>query len=325
MKNVRRWRRKAVGAGLGAIVAWCGACQEIDFESPEEISKLRPLGVQLEPAEGGPGEIVTARLLLASPDPEAEAQARVRWELCAFSGGRDEFFACPSLPDGTSLGIELGEGMEVAIDLAVLEAFGVTARALCDQIGDLTLPDFIELPGCRRGYDATLRYTITEADGTERVGIRTLPLLFDEEAEREDRNRNPALLGLLVDGEPHDPNEERVIDLSEGTRLSLQALVNTDDAQSYTFPDPANPSERLPALREQYQIAWHTTHGSFRNGRTFFAEGVAPPAELQMNQLRLAQRRAAQPGDLVRVWVVLRDDRGGVDWGEWRFRIAETQ
>lgn len=313
-------------AASALLVLLATGCQEFDFEQSQEISKLRPIGVLLEPPEAGPDDVVTVSVVLASPDEERTAAATVRWELCAFTGSRDSFFECPTLPDGTSLGFPLGEGQSVTVDVPLLASLGLTPEALCENLIDLNLPEFIELPRCDRGYSATLRFVITDPEGGgEIIGIRSFPLLFAEEAAREDRNANPRFDRMLVNGVPRDPDVPFTVSLAEeGQTVRFTAIVDVEEhAQRYSFPDPQNPGQRRPEQREQLQIEWYSSLGNFPRDDSYFAEGIAPAAELQNNRLELNERRVARVGDRVRVWAVLRDDRGGIDWGSWVFDVVE--
>ena len=74
-------------------------------------------------------------------------------------------------------------------------------------------------------------------------------------------------------------------------------------------------------MREQLQLAWFASIGELRNARTFYADGIAPGAELQSNLWRLLRGVRAEPGQTAQLWLVLRDDRGGLDWGTWTFEF----
>jgi hypothetical protein len=297
------------------------ACNDYGFENFEEITKLRTLGIAIEPPEAGPGD--TAVLSALAVEPRG-GPVELTWEICLFTQGPDAFYACAEDEDGTA-GIELGIGETVSIPYDLLVASGIDLRAICDALDELDVPSFVELPDCEQGLDVTVRLT-ARANGDEEIAIRPLTLLFADEGSGpppppdEEPNRNPRVLGLVANDVPLDGSGAVLVSPDAEGRIRLQALVNSDDAQPYTRVDDET-GERVDD-REQLAVTWFSTAGRLRRGQTFFAEGIADATELQFNTLRTDRGTPAAEGDEVGVWVVVRDNRGGTGWGEYRLRVG---
>jgi len=299
---------------------YASACFDVDFERFEEITKTRVVGIVVDPPELGPGDTASIHAIIASP---TEAARTYHWEVCFFNQGPDAAYACALDPtSGERLGFTLSTSETASISYDELFAVAPSVDELCDALVDIELPDFIELPDCLRGIEVTLRLTVASATGEELVAFRALTLLYPDEAERADTNRNPRIFGLLVnttfvDGVPLEvamPSDERV---------RLTALVNATDAQRFAPPASRDRATRAPEERERLSVSWFSTHGSLRHASTFYDEDLASIIELQNNVLHLGKRNAATVGDIVTVWAVVRDSRGGQDGQSWRFVLVE--
>lgn len=194
----------------------------------------------------------------------------------------------------------------------VEEALG-DIEALCDELGATDVPDFIELPDCERGFPLRVRLTARVGDGQgddEEVAVSQLMVLLDGVAP----NGRPALGDVLLDEEPIAP--ARMVPLaSEDEPWALRAIV--DPAQSETYDDDGEEA------RERLKLTWFTTGGSLERTSTWFDDEQIPVQELQTNELDPeGGNTPIESGDTVTVYVVLRDDRGGVDFTERSFSVG---
>lgn len=73
-------------------------------------------------------------------------------------------------------------------------------------------------------------------------------------------------------------------------------------------------TQALADQRESIAVAWFATAGSFDSDRT--GRSAADPAVTSDN----GWTAPATPGP-VRLWVVLRDDRGGTGWAEYALEV----
>lgn len=296
-----------------------GGCQELDWEEYSEVTKLRILAVRAEPPEIGPGQVATVDALVTNPQGAPIALA---WELCFVTEGPDEEYACLlDSESGETLGVPLGQGDSVQVPYDLVDAAAGDLEAICDELLQAEVPEFVQLPDCERGLEVTIRLTATSGDDRE-VGVKGLLLLLEDEAARDDVNVNPTIDGLLVDNTSASAGPVE-IDVVAGEPVRLQALVNSDEAQQYEAPDPDEEGARLDAENEVLSIAWFATHGRYDRQTTYFQDEVVEGAEFQNNTLNLLKGGTpAEVGDTVTVWVVVRDDRGGVDYASWTLDVV---
>lgn len=311
------------GIQVLALALLSVACNDPGFETFEEVTKLRTLAISVTPSEIGPGEVAVIRSLTVEP---GGAPISYKWEVCLFTDGPDSYYACSATEEFGTAGFELGTTEEVAVPYDAVIAAGLNLEEVCAALADISVPDFIELPACDRGLDVTVRLTV-EADDVEHISTVPLTLLFAEVAEQLPRNQNPVLRGLLIGGEPVATGDAVVVAVPDDSKLRLQLLLNSDEAERYTS-DEGN-GETAGEVREQLVVRWFSTHGRLRRGETYFAEGVAEATELQFNTLNLGAGTEPTAEDRVGIWAVVRDSRGGVDWQYWEilpdFGVASAE
>lgn len=85
-------------------------------------------------------------------------------------------------------------------------------------------------------------------------------------------------------------------------------------AEAYLWFDPA--ARAFAIRREAIVVSWFATAGRFATARTGRSEAEAPSSSGSDNRWTAP----SEPGDLW-LWVVLRDDRGGVAWSTHRLRV----
>ena len=310
--------RVRVAIAILASAACLTACGDNGFEPFFSISKLRALGVQIEPPELGPDETATITMLQASVDEEP---ILTRWELCLFLQGPDEFYECQPIDEAGSDGImDLGEGSEVQVsydEIIDTMFFGEPSAVsvLCDLAGSTEVPDFVELPTCELGVPLSLRAVSTQG-AEEEVVVRSFTLLLEENATRDDRNINPTIDGIGLAPPPDEPDAEpsplaadgtSIVILSSEGEMPLELLIDVAHAEAYT---PVDGSE---ATIEDLQATWFSSVGAFDLGNTYYRQPVAPEDEFISNTLMFEvadfEGETAIPVDL---WVVVRDTRGGI-------------
>lgn len=84
-------------------------------------------------------------------------------------------------------------------------------------------------------------------------------------------------------------------------------------SEPYVYFDPL--SRQLVDRREALRVAWFASDGAFDHERT-----GRSPEEADEASTENAWRAPDEPGD-VRLWVVVRDDRGGVGWGSYQLQV----
>jgi hypothetical protein len=89
-------------------------------------------------------------------------------------------------------------------------------------------------------------------------------------------------------------------------------LGGCSGAETYVNLDLA--THTLVTRREGMQVSWFATAGAFDNDRT-----GRDPSDLTNSTTN--QWHAPEAPGMTRLWVVLRDDRGGVGWAEYAFDV----
>ncbi len=299
-----------------------GGCGDMGFEEFGEVTKLRVLAVRISPPEIGPGETAFIDALVVNPEG---GDVRYLWEVCAFTDGPDAFYRC-SEEDGQALGAELGDTPSVALPYDAVEGVLGDIDAICDSLAEFDLGDFAGLPDCDRGFPVTIRLSVSTGSGLgelQEVATAGLLLLNEDEAALDAANVPPSLDGLLVDNRSAAGAPAEVV-LDEEIQSELQALVDPDVAAERfeTTDDDGNVSED----RERLQLTWFSTIGTIERTRTFFSEDTVTTAELQSNLLDLTTGATeGVVGDRGFIYLVLRDNRGGLDFLEQEFVVVDGE
>src|SRR6185437_11357559 len=146
-------------------------------------------------------------------------------------------------------------------------------------------------------------------------------------------NTNPVLAGLeaLSSGAatPLSPDPDdgtgTGFRVAAGTKITLRASwpacsgasTTGCGAETYAYYDPL--AQTVTTLREAMTVSWFATSGTFDSDQTGRASSEL---ETSTDNGWTAPGTAPMNGGAVLLWVVLRDDRGGVAWR--RFRLTVT-
>lgn len=213
-----------------------------------------------------------------------QGEITYRWELCAI----------PAPP---------GLGQACLVD-AMLFPLGSdpTATVQIPDLDDLvaapeTQGFFLDLEA---GLVVQVRLEVTDESGRSVQAVKSLSI-----SRGQDLNANPTLLGMRLDQSPWPDGETPVVPIS---RLAhMEPAFDLDAAEAYEGP--------LGPTTESFLFSWFADGGRFDTDRTLDTD----PAN-----------RWTPPGDEsdagteeVRVWVVLRDGRGGVDWVARALQLTE--
>lgn len=359
-------------------LALLAGCNGNMLEEQFTVSKLRVLAVRAEPPDLAPGETVTLDALVVDPrhdrcldavtggsgapadclSAEVVGPPTLHWELCLFDQGATNLYRCGTIPDlpPEVTRRDLGSGATASIAYSAIVPDPAFIAQACSQLASADLPDFVEIPSCRRGLPVTIRLTAIAA-GADLAGRTTDQFCLDEPSECEiakksltlllpekvgERNHNPRIEALFngateldpgvaivpVCGDDSVPGEEDY-DHHDPRVVPLVAAVSVGDgsgssAELFT-PEPSQADASPAPTREFLDIAWHSTFGGLR-GATYWGEGLTTDDEITLNQLEFKQHMkefdlTALPAGPVRIFVVIRDGRGGVDFLERELSI----
>lgn len=316
------------------------------------IDAPRVIAVRAEPAEAGPDEDVTLTALIA--EPGGAGTAELDWALCVARKPLTELGPVEQKcveefgANSEDLFVELGAGLSVPATLPkdACRLFGPLAPPANEE-GEAGRPVDPDLSGGY--YQPVLVGEGAPMLGTIRIACGVVDLTREETIafERGYRpNDNPAIsaVRLLVDGVPLPEAETDAaqFEVEANSLVSVEVSVpqcptepscgdglctageNPTDcredcadapvgcagAEVYLYGD----AETRTAVErtEIIEIAWFTDAGSFDIAQT----DIPAPATSAENQWQVP----ASPGT-AHVWLVIRDNRGGVGWEQVVVRI----
>lgn len=309
-----------VRCGLIVTLAAAAACIPDRDDHESLVAEPRVIAIQMEPAEVAPRQPFTLRALYAGGDT-----SDIDWAFCSEQKPLSELGPIARsclLPSGSGLSAAFANGLEIRATMP--------AEA-CRLFGpDRPPPKMGEPAGRPVDADpsggfyqpvALFDYTQEEASLFEARVSCALPGVtreqFTEWTQRYVRNRNPQVdtLEAVLDGELQLLEADSALRVRAGQRLELHVWTPAcgDDvdaaacggAEPYLYFDLG--SRSLVTRRETLNASWFADAGSFRDART--AVEVAQDGAVGKN-VWTAPRDAGP----VTLWVVLRDDRGGVVW-----------
>lgn len=351
---------RALAAGLLASAALVGACKPELEGRASEVTGTRILAVRSEPAEAAPGKDVTYTSLVASADGEVAAPP-LDWAFCTLprpvAENADVSVLCfRRFADWI---VPVGEGAKVSGKLPTNACRQCGPDVPEGKPGEP--PGRPADPDPTGGYYQPLRVLLPEAaDGWElalgqtRIACglpgATSDVVRDFQA-RYRANANPRIAALeLVRGgvatplpaDPDDASASRVVVAAgeavtiraswpacpasavcgdgvcgmdedvKGCPADCQASAGCGGAESYLRYDLA--ARTGVTTRESMRVSWYAGAGSFDVDRTGRSGDDAATA---VDNVWTAPSGAA----VVPLWVVLRDDRGGVDWRALRIEV----
>lgn len=328
----------------GLAIALAGGCSiKDDTESFHYLDSLRVLGVRAEPADLAPGEQATLSALVFEPD---DAEVSYAWSWCPVRGGAADGFECAFEEDAlrvlwAELGasealppFDLGSGPTAEFTHVFTDELvaGLCASLLAEGAAEV---DPRAILGCLDGLSVSVQLRV-RAGGDEVVALRELSLL-GEALPEDERNRNPVLegpLGIrLFDGPDDDLGADAV--LREGAQYALTAPIAPEQAETFLPPKLEGLDEPQPR-RESLFLSWFVTAGENR-----LDMGDGQPPDEDDDRPRQSERTTFADGqvdfdyltggvwefpptveqDEARLYLVLRDERGGMGWAEYRFAV----
>lgn len=295
-------------APLVVLLTAVGCVPSLEGE-PWRVDGPRVVAVRATPAEAPPDAVVRLEALVVG-----DAAGPARFALCLAPRGPEErrVAAEPCL-------------LGAADALLPLPAFGPTEAEArlpldaCQRFGPLAPPSEAGAePRRPTDPDGTGGYhqpVVVELDGARSIGrvrldcgLPAAPARVAARWRAEARpNRAPDILALeLDDGRPADGAR-----LAPGVTLGLVVRTATDAAERWLAYAPGTRS--LEARRERLSVQWFADGGRL----DAHARGLEP--DRAESGVDWTTPDTAGP---VRIWAVLRDDRGGVSWVQVRLEIA---
>jgi hypothetical protein len=316
-----------------------GGCVPEVEEADSLVTRPRVLAIRSEPAQIKQREEARFTALYVSPDG-TEQDAPLEWSFCKARKPLAELGPVnTSCLEGIADEEAIGEGLETK---------GRVPADACRLFGPDRPPPKDGEPAGRPvdadptgGYYQPLRVRSTEDDTTALYEARIvcgLPgagqattVLFNHQFIE---NANPVIDALRVTSDDDAPlaiaGEDEPTRVRPGDALELELRWDRceplppcdedcepppacDGAESYIYYDPL--TRTVSARRESMRVSWFATDGTFRDARTGRTE-----QEADTTGSANVWTAPEGEGDIT-LWVVLRDDRGGVAWQTYALRV----
>jgi hypothetical protein len=337
--------------GVALVGAMVPACQPNLDDTVSIVTTARVLAIQSSPAEAPPMGSVTYTALVAESGPDAGAP-KLLWDYCNARNPLKNLGPVNTVcvHPGSSALSSLGSGLHVFGPIPSLACgnFGPNAPPAVDggMAGQPVNPDFtggyyqpvsVFLP--QGGGPADTLYFMRLSCGFAGANQASQGTL----TARYHLNENPEVASLTAGGKPLMTSAKGATNaVSRGQKLALEVAwpscplvdqcgdgVCGADESAMTCPkDCMTPptskgcggaerfvnfdlsSQTVVDQREGMHVSWYATAGTFDQDRT----GRAGTDDATTSDDGWT---APQTAGLVDVWIVLRDDRGGIGWAEY--------
>ncbi len=289
-------------------LALLAACRPSFVEDAALVTAPRVLAVRSDPAEVKAGTQTIFTAFVAVP-PTFEPVAAPVWQFCTATRPPTENNAVASACLEQASLVPAGMGFTIKAPLAsnACALFGPNAVATgsrsrdSDGTGGYFQPLRVDLQGAPPTFHLQrilCGLADASADIATRFGLTYVP------------NNNPTLLPLVVSL----AGERLALEsLPRGGALELEVGWPADAAERYAYFD--RPTDAIATRREAMRIAWHVSDGTLTDEATGRAE----------DDLTLTSRNTWTAPDTAgtsKLWVVLRDSRGGTDFAEYDLTVS---
>jgi hypothetical protein len=313
---------------LAATVVVSGCTPELDDRS-FLVDRPRLLAIASSPAEAAPPAMVSYRALYV--DQDGERSADLEWSFCiARKALADQGTVSPACiaPSGEGLvPIGAGETASGALPMDGCRLFGPNPP---DPVDGQPAGRPVD-PDPSGGFYQPLRLLVRDGGDTYAIGATRIacglsgatPEVSADFTKRYRKNENPAIASLSLDGvevPPFASGASAGATVSRGATVKLRAAwaacaedASCTGAERYLVFDPD--TRALVEKREAIRVAWFATAGTLQDDSG--GRGADEADQTSLDNVWTAPSDAGQ----VRLWLVIRDDRGGVGWEEVLVRV----
>jgi hypothetical protein len=285
-----------------------GGCAD-EFAAYNLVRGSRLLGIRAVPPELAVDETTTLDALITAAD------ARFAWSWCPFTLGSEAGGGCAiSEAELQMLADAVAPGMTIPpYDLGSDPTASFTSEftpeflaAICQALSGPRAPDGAGAIQCAERFPITIRLEVRSGDSTI-TAVRELGLLAGQGVLA---NANPSIAGAQMIG----PDGAVAADLMAAQipvvprGVEYQLMLDVPESAAERYEDPGG-----EATREILTATWFFESGEMRKARSSFIEGVTDLANLGENQWT-APAAEGLTAARTRLFIVLRDDRGGLDW-----------
>ena len=321
------WAAGATGAVVLAVLgAALGAGCKPDIGNPPSlVTGPEMLAIRQTPPEVMPGGMVTFEALVG--DPGGTLPSAIGWTLCLTPKPPSEINsvsqACVVMPDSDA----------PVTDQAMLAMPSNACALFGPDPPPVTPPVRPRDPDATGGYYVPVRADTQAADGADLLAFAFERIQCNLAAAPSDvarlynmmyvPNASPLIADVVLDPDGAAPATvlgangapAEGLTVPSGAAATLRLSWAPESAETYVRYDPL--TRMLIAPREALRVSWFTTAGKYghdRTGRT----GAEP--DLSTDNTWTAPVVAAPTA--VHFWVVLRDERGGVDFTSFDLTVV---
>lgn len=306
-----------LGSVVLAALALSLGCGE-EFEPYSQVTELRVLAVGSDKPSLAPGQSATLDALVFEP---GGSDLTYKWSWCPFTTGSFTGYECAASEEEINEGLANAGFSLPSFDLGT----GPTAQLaypdppevvplICSLLVNDELPDFFRSPDCDRGIDVTVKVVVSGA-GQTITSVRTIELLASGDLVP---NNNPSALSLsMIETDPSTEAEESILIRDDGSTVldrgrdyTLRLDIAENSSESFVRVEPGSPpSESFEILA----VSWFVEDGELENERTGFLEKGSTLQEGGQNVWKTPTAVEFE-ASRINVFLVLRDERGGVSW-----------
>ena len=275
---------------LGFLAGACGG----DMAAATHVVNLRVLAIRADPPEvrAPEGDAVAETSMDALVVGE-EGAVSYSWRLCFVPGIVTD--GQPCLDPSTE--IALGQGRSATIPVP-------SAQLLLAQAPPELQGFEIDLSS---GVPIQVQLDVTDESGRVLTALKTILI-----SSREEPNTNPVLEGLSLDGEPWEAGE--IVEVAD-TATELEMVPQWPEAAQEPYDDDGVPTT------ESLLFSWFIDDETSELGKARSSEAVPAntftPGAFEDDD--------EEPERLVTLWLVARDDRGGVTWLTRQLRLVRGE
>jgi len=318
--TIDHFKRIAFLLGACSALSFGSGCKN-DFDPGSRVTSLRVLAVQADAPYAKPGESVSLDALAFDPsnrpitwgwtyceNPQDTStvgclrarQERVRsGERVSMQVGRDETQFSLTVPDDALSSLGDGPPGRAVVGVVGVACPGVLGREI---LGETTESD--PLPVVCRDANGSRLSSFDFVVGMKRIFVR-----------EKDRNQNPEIATVSWDGEPWPETLvpkvaacDKETNVADDCDSAFRHRIRVD-ATTASFE--VGTSETGEPFEEQLVVQYYATEGTFADD---VRVATSPETEWVA--------RPSARGEQVRLWFVLRDNRGGVTWTERHLSVS---
>lgn len=319
------------------LVASCGSNNGFDGTTRIESPKI--IAITHTPAGLAPNENTVFEPVVALPF-YSQGEAFYDWQLCVFADGAEGQFACHKEVPGLPIDNLIATSKEPrfvftqgVITQQMLNEVCLSYKQQAVNAGmDVALAE--QSPACTEGMNVTLRLKLCMhkpdcEDNEAVITTKSVALLRDDYANNPERNQNPIIRSLRIDGEKAHASMPTVLKITQEIQdfpLSLDVDLN-ESAQFFSLlimeqsPD-GKIDGHIERVQEQLKVNWYATGGVFSKASGRIETTNTALSNLTDNTLTL-DARDFDDGEQIKIWAVLQDSRMGTDAVEYTVSVSK--